>query len=256
MRDAAILLGAACGVDPRDPATSASAGKFHADYTTFLDAGGLKGARLGIVRNILGFHHERTRRVLALVVADFVLQTVLIVAGLILFFSWSKIADPVDIGTQPTWSGLVFALGVATVVFTGLESASGLSGEVAVGRRGLKRLVLSAGAVVMVVYVGIAVVAVTALPITEGAAALGPHWIDAPMLSVTTVSATTVKAGAAPSDRTPYRTSRHAASSHIVRTSRTASAACVTPPKSRRAVRLASPGDRPRARFAAISCCR
>ena len=51
VRDAAIALGAVCGVDPRDAATAASAGKFHADYTTFLDPGGLKGARLGIVRN-------------------------------------------------------------------------------------------------------------------------------------------------------------------------------------------------------------
>ncbi len=55
VRDAAVLLGAACGVDPRDPATAASAGKFHPDYTTFLDPAGLKGARLGIVRNIPGF---------------------------------------------------------------------------------------------------------------------------------------------------------------------------------------------------------
>ena len=37
------------------PNTSASTGNFHAAYTQFLDAGGLKGARLGIVRNIPGF---------------------------------------------------------------------------------------------------------------------------------------------------------------------------------------------------------
>ena len=63
VRDAAILLGIACGVDPRDPATCASAGRFHTDYTTFLDSAGLKGARLGIVRNIPGFD-ERGRRAL------------------------------------------------------------------------------------------------------------------------------------------------------------------------------------------------
>ena len=40
---------------------------------------------------------------------------------------------PIDLGSTPTWDELVFALGVATVVFTGLESASGLAGEVAVG---------------------------------------------------------------------------------------------------------------------------
>jgi amidase len=55
VRDAAVLLGAACGVDSRDGATAASAGRFHHDYTQFLDAGGLRGARLGIVRNIPGF---------------------------------------------------------------------------------------------------------------------------------------------------------------------------------------------------------
>jgi amidase len=51
VRDAAMVLGAACGVDPRDAATAASDGRFHADYTTFLDPAGLKGARIGVARN-------------------------------------------------------------------------------------------------------------------------------------------------------------------------------------------------------------
>jgi APA family basic amino acid/polyamine antiporter len=136
------------------------------------------------VRNVFGFSTGRARRVALIVLVDFVLQAVLIVAGLILFFDWDKIADPVDIGTRPSWSGIVFAIGLATVVFTGLESASGLSGEVAVGRRGLRRLIAVAGIVVMVVYVGVAVVAVTALPIAGGAGAVGSHFLEAPMLSV------------------------------------------------------------------------
>jgi amidase len=53
--DAAILLGAMVGVDPRDAATAASKGKSHADYTTFLDADGLRGMRIGIVRSQFGF---------------------------------------------------------------------------------------------------------------------------------------------------------------------------------------------------------
>jgi amidase len=52
--DAAVLLGALTGVDPRDPATESSQGKAHADYTRFLDANGMKGARLGIARNFFG----------------------------------------------------------------------------------------------------------------------------------------------------------------------------------------------------------
>jgi amidase len=58
LRDAAVLLGALTGVDPRDPATAASEGKSHTDYTQFLDAKGLSGARIGVARNFSGFNNE------------------------------------------------------------------------------------------------------------------------------------------------------------------------------------------------------
>jgi amidase len=48
VRDAAILLGALTGVDSKDAVTMQSEGKYHKDYTGFLDAGSLKGKRIGI----------------------------------------------------------------------------------------------------------------------------------------------------------------------------------------------------------------
>lgn len=48
--DAAILLGALAGADPDDPVTRAAAAKRARDYTTFLDANALKGARIGVPR--------------------------------------------------------------------------------------------------------------------------------------------------------------------------------------------------------------
>jgi amidase len=48
--DAAVLLGAATGVDPDDAATAAQAGKAFADYTRFLDDEALEGARIGVWR--------------------------------------------------------------------------------------------------------------------------------------------------------------------------------------------------------------
>jgi amidase len=54
VRDAAILLGALAGADPRDSATAASAGKAEADYTKFLDPHGLRGARIGVARKYFG----------------------------------------------------------------------------------------------------------------------------------------------------------------------------------------------------------
>lgn len=52
--DAAALLSALTGVDPADRATVASSGRGAADYTTFLDKAGLKGARIGVGRKFFG----------------------------------------------------------------------------------------------------------------------------------------------------------------------------------------------------------
>ncbi len=54
VRDAAILLAACAGVDPKDSCTAASQGKALADYTKFLDADGLKGKRIGVEKD--GLH--------------------------------------------------------------------------------------------------------------------------------------------------------------------------------------------------------
>ncbi|MGA8214938.1 MAG: amidase [Candidatus Sulfotelmatobacter sp.] len=55
IRDAAILLGALTGVDPRDPATIGSQENSFTDYTRFCDPNGLKGARIGVARKYFGF---------------------------------------------------------------------------------------------------------------------------------------------------------------------------------------------------------
>ncbi|HEY4837655.1 MAG TPA: amidase, partial [Candidatus Acidoferrales bacterium] len=55
VRDAAIVLGVLTGVDADDSATIASVGKFVPDYTQFLLADGLRGARIGVVRKYFGF---------------------------------------------------------------------------------------------------------------------------------------------------------------------------------------------------------
>ena len=52
VRDAAALLTVMAGVDARDRATAAAAGHIAPDYTAFCDAAGLKGARLGVVRQL------------------------------------------------------------------------------------------------------------------------------------------------------------------------------------------------------------
>ncbi len=53
--DAAIVLGVLTGIDPRDGSTSQSEAKAFTDYVQFLDAKGLRGARIGVARKAFGF---------------------------------------------------------------------------------------------------------------------------------------------------------------------------------------------------------
>ncbi|TMC07681.1 MAG: amidase [Chloroflexi bacterium] len=57
--DAAAVLGALVGVDPRDPATTGSAGRFFTDYTRFLDPNGLRGARIGVIRQVFAGFQDK-----------------------------------------------------------------------------------------------------------------------------------------------------------------------------------------------------
>ncbi|MDT5063115.1 MAG: amidase [Acidobacteriota bacterium] len=56
--DAAILLSALAGIDPDDAITNESQGHSSPDYTQSLDANGLRGARIGVVRKNFGFNDQ------------------------------------------------------------------------------------------------------------------------------------------------------------------------------------------------------
>jgi basic amino acid/polyamine antiporter, APA family len=139
---------------------------------------------LVVLSNIRGFSGRRARRVGILLAGDLALQAFIVVLGLILFFNPHTLLDPIHLGSSPTWSELVFALTLTVISFTSLESASGLAGEVRISRAGLKRLVASTTATVAFLYVGIALVAMTALPVSDGKTELSTRYLDAPMIGV------------------------------------------------------------------------
>jgi amidase len=56
VRDAATMLGAITGIDEEDRATLDSRERSYTDYTQFLKSDGLRGARIGVVRQRFGFH--------------------------------------------------------------------------------------------------------------------------------------------------------------------------------------------------------
>ncbi len=66
--DVAVALGAMTGVDSADPATQKSANQFKTDYTPYLKAGSLKGARIGIARDFFK-QSEATDKVMEAAIA-------------------------------------------------------------------------------------------------------------------------------------------------------------------------------------------
>ena len=137
-----------------------------------------------VLGNIRGLGGRRARRIGLLVIADLAVQCFVVVLGLVLFFDPGTLVNPIHLGSAPRWSDLIFALTVAVVAFTSLESAAGLAGEVRVSRGALKRLIGSGTVTVFVLYAGIALVTVTALPVHGGHSELGTRYMNAPMVGI------------------------------------------------------------------------
>ena len=139
-----------------------------------------------VVGNIRGLGGRRARRIGVLVIADLAMQAFIVILGLALFFSPDKLLDPIHLGSAPRWSDFVFALTVAAISFTSLESAAGVAGEVRISSAALKRLIMSGTGTVVIVYTGIALVAVTALPVHGGHTELASRYLNLPMVGIAT----------------------------------------------------------------------
>lgn len=94
--DAAALLGAMAGADPRDPKGEVAAPHIEADYTVHLRADGLAGARIGIVRDTFGFHPD----------VDAMLESALET----LQAAGAVLVDPVEIATHEQYREAEYAV--------------------------------------------------------------------------------------------------------------------------------------------------
>jgi APA family basic amino acid/polyamine antiporter len=134
--------------------------------------------------NLTGVTAGRFRWRIGITAIDLVVQAAVIVLGLALAFHPHHLTQSVHLGTAPSASDLAFALTIAVIAFTGLEAAASVAGEVSATRKQIKTLVGSGSALIVVVYVGIAIVGVGVLPVNDGITALGTTHIKAPMVGV------------------------------------------------------------------------
>jgi APA family basic amino acid/polyamine antiporter len=136
------------------------------------------------VDNLTGVSARRIRTRLLITIGDLILQALIIVLGFALVFNAHNLTASIHLGTAPSWSDLAFALPIAVIAFTGVEAAASIAGEVTATRKQVKMLVGPGTAVIVLIYVGISLVGVGALPVHDGVTSLGTTHINAPVLGV------------------------------------------------------------------------
>jgi basic amino acid/polyamine antiporter, APA family len=140
-----------------------------------------------VIAGIAAYRLIRNRRIFrfAFVVAvvDLITQLLLILLGLALVFSPHALTEGTSLGTNPSWHSIAFALPLAMLAYTGLETVANLSEEARRPGRDLPRSLFSAIGLVVVLYAAIAVVGLSAFPAKNGTE-LGGTWSRAPMMGI------------------------------------------------------------------------
>src|SRR4029077_8385940 len=111
---------------------------------------------------------------------DLSTQVVLVGLGLFLVFDPSLLVNQVHLGKAPSIGHMVFALSLAMLAYTGIETVSNMAEEATDPRTQVPRAVNLVLVAVLGVYAGIAVIALSALPVIHHGSgyvpALGEHF--------------------------------------------------------------------------------
>src|SRR4029077_9271669 len=163
-------LGAAMGLDSLE----------HNPWDVVLGVGVVMGvAAIRLVRRSAFYRYG-----IFVAILDLVTQLLLVVLGFAFLFSGDALTRGISIGTHPTWQQIVFALAIAMLADTGLETVANLAEEAREPGRDLPRSLFSGIGLVVVIYVAIACVALSAFPARNGTTELGSGWLRAPLMGI------------------------------------------------------------------------
>src|ERR671922_2262230 len=107
---------------------------------------------------------ESARLNLVLAIADLCTQIVLVAIGVVLVLSPNTLVDNVHLGVAPTWGDFALGIAVGMIAYTGIETISNMSEEARDAPRTIPRGVGLTVAAVLVLYVLIPIVALSAMP--------------------------------------------------------------------------------------------
>jgi APA family basic amino acid/polyamine antiporter len=136
--------------------------------------GGLIVVALLMALNIRGLG-ESARLNLMLAILDLATQVLLVVVGAVLVLNPSLLVHQVHLGVAPTWKELIFALSLAMLAYTGIETVANMAEESKDPGRQVPKAVNLVVIAVLAVYAGISVVALSALPVIHHGVGYSPE---------------------------------------------------------------------------------
>jgi APA family basic amino acid/polyamine antiporter len=136
--------------------------------------GGLIVVVLLAALNIRGLG-ESARLNFVLAILDLSTQILLVGIGCVLVLSPSLLVDQVHLGSVPTWKELIFALSLAMLAYTGIETVANMAEESRNPGVQVPKAVNLVVLAVLGVYAGISVVALSALPIIHHGVGYSPQ---------------------------------------------------------------------------------
>jgi APA family basic amino acid/polyamine antiporter len=121
---------------------------------------------------------------LAIAILDLLVQAMLVLLGIAFLLSPHTLVDGLGFASNQDWGDLAFALPLAMLAYTGLETVANLAEEAREPGRTLPRSLFTAIGLVVLVTVLIAAVGMSAYPAKDGTTALGDKWLEAPLVGV------------------------------------------------------------------------
>src|SRR5437763_251889 len=115
---------------------------------------------------------------------DVLTQLLLLGFGFVLLAKPDALTHGLNVGSSPSWHSLLFALPLAMLAYTGLETVANMAEEARSPGVDIPRSIFSAVALVMLVYTAIAYVGLSAFPVEHGSTALATRWLRAPLVGV------------------------------------------------------------------------
>ncbi len=149
--------------------------------------GGVAVIGLLALVNIRGLGESANLNI-ALAVLDLFTQLGLVALGAVLVLDPHTLAGQVHFGVAPSFSQLVFAVSISMLAYTGIETVSNMAEEARDPGEQVPKAVNMVLIAVLGLYVGISVIALSALPVTHHgghyATALGTTYADDPVLGI------------------------------------------------------------------------